>query len=169
MLSLHPRSTRGHSCFVNFSQVWTRYLVEPRVLGLAEALFGPLGTHTRVAATSAVVAEPSGLAHGASRFGVVEGFHADWPWSQSAPGEALLPSVQPQPQGVGAPRLPDVVMDLQTFWLLTDFTDSNGATHVRMLPVSSTSLASQLLAHSFMVTARLLTNCELQTGNCRLA
>ena len=31
VLSLHPGCTRGHSCFVNFSQAWTQYLVEPRV------------------------------------------------------------------------------------------------------------------------------------------
>eukprot|EP01050_Picozoa_sp_SAG11_P018544 SAG11_NODE_2819_length_2940_cov_31.391059_4_plen_138_part_00 len=45
------------STFVNFDQSYVPFLADPRVLGIAEQLFGPAGSHTRIASTSVVVSE----------------------------------------------------------------------------------------------------------------
>ena len=116
-----PDYVAGHSAFVNFNQDFARYLADPRVLGIAERMFGPAGSHTRVAATSANLQPPSGQPPPTpgEQLGSSSGFHADWPWSQS------------EHATVQGPRgLPDVTMDVQTFFMLSEFTEQNGATHI---------------------------------------
>ena len=55
------------------------------------------------------------------------GFHADWPWSQTGPAAApgALPVSATGTTMRAAPRMPDMLADMQTFWLLTDFTKEN--------------------------------------------
>ena len=127
-------SSGGGSTFINFDQSFVSHLTHPRILGLAERLFGPVGTHTRIAATSPNIQLPSGECGGSGTLGDPEGFHADWPWSQGGsnrPTAAHAPASSTHATGMTmqAP-LPDVLIDLQTFFLLTDFTAANGGTHV---------------------------------------
>ena len=81
------------------------YLAHPRVLGLAEAVFGP---HVRISMLTGSVNAP-GLPRGP--------LHADWPFNQNSQAHVPAP-------------YPDVVMHLVSFWMLTDFTEENGATIV---------------------------------------
>ena len=81
------------------------YLAHPRVLGLAEDVFGP---HVRISMLTGSVNQP-GLPRGP--------LHADWPFNQHSRAHVPAP-------------YPDVVMHLVSFWMLTDFTEGNGATIV---------------------------------------
>ncbi len=81
------------------------YLAHSRVLGLAEAVFGP---HVRISMLTGSVNAP-GLPRGP--------LHADWPFNQNSQAHVPAP-------------YPDVVMHLVSFWMLTDFTEENGATIV---------------------------------------
>ena len=81
------------------------YLAHPRVLGFAEAVFGP---HVRISMLTGSVNAP-GLPRGP--------LHSDWPFNQHSQAHVPAP-------------YPDVVMHLVSFWMLTDFTEENGATIV---------------------------------------
>jgi hypothetical protein len=86
-----------------FNQSFVPYLADERILGIAEALFGP---HVRISFTTAHINLP-GNARG--------GWHADWPFNQNNAGHIPAP-------------YPDVVMHLTTIWMLSPFTTETGAT-----------------------------------------
>ena len=91
--------------FLRVNQSMAPFLAHPRVLGLAQSLLGP---HVRISMLTGSVNGP-GIARGA--------FHADWPYNQQS--AACIPA-----------PYPDVLIHLVTFWMLTDFTEENGATIV---------------------------------------
>ncbi len=88
-----------------FNQSFAAYLADKRVLGVAEALFGP---HVRISFTTAHINYP-GNARGA--------WHADWPFNQKNAGHIAAP-------------YPDAVMHLTTLWMLSPFTPETGGTLV---------------------------------------
>ena len=98
------------STFINHNQALAPYLGDQRVLGVAQAVFGP---HTRIGATSALMQEPNPDA-GPSKPG---NYHVDWPFGQG------IGSYVPAP-------IPNITMNLPSFFMLTDFTQENGATIV---------------------------------------
>lgn len=90
---------------INYDQSFAPYLADPRLLGIAERLFGE---HVRVSMTSAIVNYP-GNERG--------GLHADWPFNQNNAGHVPAP-------------YPDAPMHLTTIWMLSAFTPENGGTLV---------------------------------------
>ena len=84
MASEAYKAAPAGSTFINFNQSFAAFLADLRVLGIAEQLFGPAGSHTRIAATSCIVQAGSGEG-GTGVLGDPGGFHADWPWSQTGP------------------------------------------------------------------------------------
>ena len=91
--------------FLRVNQALAPFLAHPRVLGLAHSLLGP---HVRISMLTGSVNGP-GIPRGE--------FHADWPYTQKS--AACIPA-----------PYPDLLMHLVTFWMLTDFTEENGATIV---------------------------------------
>ena len=90
---------------INFDQSFAPYLADPRILGLAEAFFGPF---VRISETAAVVNHPRNP----------RGYwHADWPFNQ---GFAVR---------IQAPY-PDTLLHLGTLWSLTPFSPSTGGTWI---------------------------------------
>jgi Phytanoyl-CoA dioxygenase (PhyH) len=89
--------------FLRVNQSVAPFIGNERVLGLARSLFGP---HVRISMLTGTVNGP-GISRGA--------LHADWPYNQT--GAARIPA-----------PYPDQVMHLTTMWMLTDFTEDNGAT-----------------------------------------
>jgi len=81
------------------------YLADPRLIGAVSELFGP---GHRITSTSGIVTHP-----GAPR----GGWHADWPYNQR------IGSHLPEPYG-------DAVLHVSAIFMLSDFTESNGATLV---------------------------------------
>ncbi len=91
------------TALINSTQEFSAYLTDSRVLGVAEAFFGP---DVRVSSTGGIVTNP----------GNERGYwHADWPYNQT--NSARVPS-----------PYPDVVMHLSTIWMLTPFNAENGGT-----------------------------------------
>ena len=86
-----------------FNQSFAPYLADKRILGIAEALFGP---HVRISFTTAHINLP-GNDRG--------GWHVDWPFNQNNAGHIPAP-------------YPDAVMHLTTLWMLSPFTAETGAT-----------------------------------------
>jgi len=101
--SLLERPTGYVPGFLRFNQAIAPYLADQRVLGLATSIFGP---NVRISMLTGTVNAP-GIPRGA--------LHADWPYNQT--GAARIPA-----------PYPDLVMHLTTMWMLTDFTEENGAT-----------------------------------------
>ncbi len=81
------------------------YLADPRIMAIMRELFGK---HVRISMLTGLVTGP-GL-----KRGVV---HADWPFKQS--NASCVPS-----------PYPDVVMNIVTMWMLSDYTVDNGGTIV---------------------------------------
>ena len=91
------------TALINSTQVFARYLADPRVLGIAEAFFGP---HVRISSAGGIVTNP----------GNDRGYwHADWPYNQTNSARIQAP-------------YPDVVMHFSTIWMLTPFNAENGGT-----------------------------------------
>ena len=88
-----------------FNQSFAPYLADKRVLGIAEALFGP---HVRISFTTAHINYP-GNVRGA--------LHSDWPFNQNNAGHIPAP-------------YPDAVIHLTTLWMLSPFTHETGGTLV---------------------------------------
>ena len=86
-----------------FDQSFAPYLADPRILGVAESLFGP---HYRISFTTAHISYP-GNQRGK--------LHADWPFNQHNAGHIPAP-------------YPDAVQHLTTLWMLSPFTEETGAT-----------------------------------------
>ena len=91
------------STIINHDQSFARYLAEPRLLGLAEALLGP---GVRISFTSSIVNYP-----GNER----TKWHADWPFNQHNAGHIPSP-------------YPEMVAHLTTLWALSDFDAPSGGT-----------------------------------------
>ncbi len=90
---------------VNETQSFANYLTDPRVYGVAESLFGDF---VRISCTDCVVTHP----------GNDRGYwHADWPFNATNSTHIKAP-------------YPDVMMHLASIWMLTPFTEENGATFV---------------------------------------
>lgn len=98
-----PANRGAVSGLINHARGFAPYLADPRLLGLAAEL---LGEHVRVSYTSTIVSYP-----GAERLR----WHADWPFNQLNAGHIAAP-------------YPDVIAHLTSIWMLTDFTEANGAT-----------------------------------------
>lgn len=79
------------------------YLADERILGVAEALFGP---HVRISFTTAIINNP-----GNSR----GGWHSDWPFNQNNAGHIPAP-------------YHDAVTHLTTIWMLSPFSPQTGGT-----------------------------------------
>ncbi|WP_417374723.1 phytanoyl-CoA dioxygenase family protein [Gimesia maris] len=90
---------------INTTQCFTPYLADPRVLGVAEDIFGDF---VRISCTDCVVTHP----------GNDRGYwHADWPYNATNTTHVKAP-------------YPDVMMHLASIWMLTPFTKENGATYI---------------------------------------
>ncbi len=81
------------------------YLTNSRIMAIIARLFGE---HPRVSMLTALVNGP-GIERGP--------VHADWPYNQNARAHIQSP-------------FPDVLMNMVTMWMLTDYTIENGGTHV---------------------------------------
>ena len=90
---------------IAYEQSFARQLADRRVLGVAEALFGP---HVRISFTSAQISYP-GCARG--------NLHADWPFNQGNAAHIPAP-------------YPDAVIHLTTIWMLSRFSSETGATAI---------------------------------------
>jgi hypothetical protein len=89
--------------FLRVNQSLAPHLAHPRILGIVRALFGE---HARISMLTGIINGP-GIPRGE--------WHADWPFNQSHRSRVAAP-------------YPDVVMNLVTMWMLTDFTEANGGT-----------------------------------------
>lgn len=87
------------------NQIMARYLTNPRIMAVIGRLFGE---HARVSMLTALVNGP-GIKRGP--------VHADWPFNQNARAHVQAP-------------YPDIIMNMVTMWMLTDYTPENGGTHV---------------------------------------
>ncbi|MBM3734626.1 MAG: phytanoyl-CoA dioxygenase family protein [Acidobacteria bacterium] len=89
--------------FLRFNQAIAPYLAAPPVLALINKLFGP---HARISMVTGSINGP----------GIPRGdLHADWPYNQKNASHIPAP-------------YPDSVLHVLTMWMLTDFTEENGAT-----------------------------------------
>lgn len=98
------------SNFLNHNQSLAPFLANERILAVVHAI---LGASARIISSSGNLRDPTPNA--CSR--TPGNLHVDWPWGQSGASHI---------EG----SLPDVVINLTTFWMLTDFTIENGATVV---------------------------------------
>lgn len=89
--------------FLRHNQALAPYLASEQVYGFMRLFFGE---HVRISMLSGIVNSP-GFSRGA--------FHADWPYNQGSAAHIPAP-------------YPDYVMHIVTMWMLTDFTEANGAT-----------------------------------------
>jgi ectoine hydroxylase-related dioxygenase (phytanoyl-CoA dioxygenase family) len=89
--------------FLRVNQEIAPYLAHPRIMELVEPLFGE---HARISMLTGVINGP-GLPRGP--------WHADWPFNQDHRSRVAAP-------------YPNVVLNLVTMWMLTDFTVENGGT-----------------------------------------
>ena len=93
--------------YLAYDQSLAPYLPDRRVLGIAEAIFGP---GVRITSTRPVVLDPGGTGNRRS-------WHADWPFNQAR--AACIPA-----------PYPDVTVHLTTIFMLTDFNRKNGGTWI---------------------------------------
>lgn len=100
-----PLPTGKVTGFLRLNQSLAPYLAHPRLMAIVDALFGE---HPRISMLTGVINGP-GIPRGQ--------VHADWPFNQNHRSRVRAP-------------YPDVVMNLVTIWMLTDFTPEIGATYV---------------------------------------
>jgi len=98
------------STFLNHNQSLAPYLANHKIMEVVRSL---LGSSARIISTSGNMSSPSPEANPSPPGNL----HVDWPWGQS--GASYIEGT-----------LPNVVINLTTFWMLTDFTRQNGATIV---------------------------------------
>ena len=98
-----PMAIGHRTGLINYDQSFAPFLTAPHFLGLIKAA---LGEHVRVSFTSAMINYP-GNARGT--------LHADWPFNQHNAGHIPAP-------------YPDIVAHLTTLWMLSPYTEENGAT-----------------------------------------
>ena len=90
---------------INATQAFAPYLADSRILDIVKACFG---SWPRISCTDCVINEP----------GNERGYwHADWPYNGTNASHVVAP-------------YPDVLMHLSTIWMLSDFTQDNGATWI---------------------------------------
>ncbi len=90
---------------INHTQVFAPYLIDTRITGAVEALFGP---HYRISNNSAMANHP----------GNDRGYwHADWPFNQTNAAHIRAPYA-------------DAVMKLSSLWMLSEFSPHTGGTLV---------------------------------------
>lgn len=105
-VSIHtdvPMPTGHVPGFLSINQSLAPFLTNERIMQFVESVFGP---HFRISMHTGAV-NGSGIPRGA--------LHADWPYNQKSAARMPAP-------------YPDVITHLVTFWMLTDFTEENGAT-----------------------------------------
>ncbi len=96
----------GHvSGFLRIDQSYAPYIAHPRLLAVADQLFGEF---FRISVLTGSLNAP-GIKRGE--------IHADWPYNQNARARVRAP-------------YPDVLLNLVTMWMLTDYTIENGGTIV---------------------------------------
>jgi len=98
------------SNFLNHDQSLAPFLAAERILAVVHSV---LGASARIISSSGNLRNPDPNAPER----VPGNLHVDWPWGQSGASHVEGP-------------LPDLVINLTTFWMLTDFTRENGATVV---------------------------------------
>ena len=98
-----PKGIGFAAGLISREQSFAPYLADRRILGAAEAFFGP---HVRISFTSAIINKP-GNARG--------GWHSDWPFNQKNAAHIPAP-------------YPDAVMHLTTIWMLSPFSPETGGT-----------------------------------------
>lgn len=98
-----PSSVDFQAGLISKDQSFAEHLANPKILGVAEALFGE---HVRVSFTSAIINNP-----GNPR----SGWHADWPFNQEVAGHIPTP-------------YPDMVAHLTTIWMWSPFSEETGGT-----------------------------------------
>ncbi len=129
----HPNPT-GNTTFINVNQDAAPYFAAPRVLAVVERCFGPV-PHTRIGGTSCVIHEPSQPSERSKLVPTAKGgLHSDWPGRlyQSPMWSTDRGAPPPGFDKLLAPAGGQSIMtDIQAFFMLTDFTESNGATMVR--------------------------------------
>ena len=96
----------GHvSGFLRVDQSYAPYLANPRLMAVMDRLFGEF---PRLSMVTGSLNAP-GIKRGE--------VHADWPFNQNGRAKVRAP-------------YPDVLMNLVTMWMLTDYTAENGGTMV---------------------------------------
>ena len=91
--------------FLRVNQAMAPYLAHPKIMAVVKAIFGD---HARISMLTGSVNAP----------GIERGWvHADWPYNQKNKSHVQAP-------------YPDIVMNLVTMWMLTDYTLENGGTIV---------------------------------------
>ncbi len=90
---------------INHTRTFALYLTDPRILDIAEAVFGP---HVRISCTDCVINHP----------GNERGYwHADWPHNQTNASHIPAP-------------YPDTIVHLSTIWMFSPFSPETGGTFV---------------------------------------
>ena len=88
---------------INYTQSFTAYLSDSRIIETAESFFGP---YVRISCTDVVINHP----------GNERGYwHSDWPYNQTNASHLRAP-------------YPDTMLHLSSIWMLTDFSARNGGT-----------------------------------------
>jgi len=90
------------STFLNHNQSLAPYLADHQIMEVVRSVLGP---SVRIISTSGNMSSPSSDAKPTPSGDL----HVDWPWGQS--GASYIEGM-----------LPNVVINLTTFWMLTDFT-----------------------------------------------
>lgn len=91
--------------FLRLNQSYAPYLAEPRLAAVLDRLFGEF---YRISVLTGIINAP----------GIKRGdMHADWPFNQNGRARVRAP-------------YPNVLMNLVTMWMLSDFTTENGGTIV---------------------------------------
>jgi ectoine hydroxylase-related dioxygenase (phytanoyl-CoA dioxygenase family) len=91
--------------FLRVNQEIAPYLAHPRIMALVDTLFG---RYARISSLTGVINGP-GIQRGA--------IHADWPYNQQHQSRIQAP-------------YPDLIVNLVTMWMMSDFTCDNGGTIV---------------------------------------
>jgi len=91
--------------FLRVNQAMAPYLAHPKIMRIVKVLFGD---HARISMLTGAINAP----------GIKRGWmHADWPYNQKNRSHVQAP-------------YPDIVMNLVTMWMLSDYTIENGGTVV---------------------------------------
>ncbi len=101
--SSHPPPSGYVTGFLRINQDIAPYLTNPRLMALVDHLFGEFPNISMLTGTI----NGRGLPRGE--------VHADWPYNQNGRARIRVP-------------FPDVIMNLVTMWMITDYTVENGGT-----------------------------------------
>ena len=104
----------GGSHLIEFDQSFAPYLADPRIIGVAEALWGP---YSRIS-FNRYKGNPPNIEERTNGPGRHGNWHSDWPFGQRYAAHVV------------APYTADSVLTFTTLWMLSDFTPETGATFV---------------------------------------